>query len=154
MSKILVSYFSCSGNTKNAAKQISETLSADLFEIIPEESYTVDDLDWSNKKSRSSVEMNDEECRPEIKNKVYNIANYDKVIIGYPIWWYKAPRIINTFIEENDLRGKKIYIFVTSGGTSHKKSFEELKEKYNYLDFVSGKTITNSISIDEIKEWI
>ena len=100
MSKILVSYFSASGVTKKIAEKITNAVSGDLFEIEPVEKYTPEDLDWTNKQSRSSVEMNDKSFRPAVLNKVSNISEYDTIVIGFPVWWYTAPTIINTFIED------------------------------------------------------
>ena len=127
MSKILVSYFSASGITKEVAKRIANIVQGDLFEIEPVCIYTNEDLDWTNKNSRSSIEMNDLSSRPEIKNKVSNIDNYDTVFIGFPVWWDLAPTIINTFIEENNFENKNIYVFATSGGSSEINSFNNLK---------------------------
>ena len=126
--KKLVVYFSASGITKSIAEKISKEIDSDLFEIEPVEKYTNEDLDWTNKESRSSIEMSNLSFRPPVKNKVNNINDYDTVIIGFPIWWYTAPTIINTFIEENDLTNKSIYVFVTSGGSSYEKSFNDFKK--------------------------
>lgn len=141
--KVLISYFSASGITKAAAERIGEKTSADLFEIEPTEKYTKEDLNWMDKNSRSSIEMNDKNSRPSIKRKVDNIEQYDKVAIGFPIWWYIAPTIINTFIEENNLEGKEILIFATSGGSSPSQSYENLKEQYPNLNFVACKKIAD-----------
>ena len=108
MSEILVSYFSASGVTKNIAKKISDAVNGDLFEIEPLKKYTAEDLDWTNKRSRSSIEMNDKTSRPQISKKISSIEEYNTVIIGFPVWWYTAPKIINTFIEENNLENKNI----------------------------------------------
>ena len=118
MRKVLVSYFSASGVTKRVAEKIAKAINGDLFEIEPTQKYTSEDLDWTNKQSRSSIEMQDKTFRPQILNKVSNIIEYDTVVLGFPVWWYTAPTIINTFIEENNLKEKNIYIFVTSGGSS------------------------------------
>ena len=123
MSKILVSFFSASGVTKEVASKIAKYTGGDLFEIEPVNKYTNEDLDWTNKQSRSSVEMNNPSSRPEVKNKVSNISDYDTILIGFPVWWDLAPTIINTFIEENNLENKKIYVFATSGGSSVINSF-------------------------------
>ena len=136
MNKKLVAYFSASGVTKAVAQRISNLIDADLFEIEPQTPYTEEDLDWTNNNSRSSVEMNDRSFRPPIKNKVSNLDTFDKVFIGFPVWWYTAPTIINTFIEENDLSGKDICVFVTSGSSSVDSSFNDLKNKYNNLNFL------------------
>lgn len=154
MSKILVSYFSASGVTKSVAEKISKIVSGDLFEIEPSKKYTTEDLDWTNKNSRSSIEMSDKSSRPAISKKVDNISDYDIVIIGFPVWWYTAPTIINTFIEENDLSDKKIFIFVTSGGTSSEGSFNDLKNDYKELNFISNKRFTSNVSDLEINSWI
>ncbi len=154
MSKILVSYFSASGITKSVAEKIASILSSDLFEIEPIHKYTSADLDWTNKQSRSSIEMNDKSSRPEVKDKVSNIEDYDTILIGFPVWWYTAPTIINTFIEENNLENKKIYIFVTSGGSGVDGSLNDLKIKYPNINFVSGKRLSNNISDNDITSWI
>ena len=139
MNKALVSYFSATGNTKAVAEKIAASLNGDLFEIEPVTKYTNDDLDWTNESSRSSIEMMNNSSRPDIVQKVANIIEYDTVYIGFPVWWDVAPRIINTFIEENDLTGKKIYVFVTSGSSSEENSFKHIQEKYSNLDFIAAK---------------
>ena len=151
--KTLVTYFSASGTTKRVAETIATTINGDLFEIEPKVPYTDADLNWMNKKSRSSVEMADKSSRPEIKNKVENLNDYNRVIIGFPVWWYTAPTIINTFIDENDLSGKEIYIFVTSGGSSFGGSLKDLKNSYSELNFVSGIRFTKPKE-EEILEWL
>lgn len=117
MSKKLVAYFSASGVTEKMAKTLAEVTGADLFEIQPAVPYTTADLDWMNKKSRSSVEMSNPDSRPEIGNKIPDMGQYDTVFVGFPIWWYVAPTIINTFLESYDFTGKKIATFATSGGS-------------------------------------
>lgn len=154
MNEILVSYFSASGVTKNVAEKISKAVEGKLFEIEPALKYTSADLDWTNKQSRSSIEMSDKSFRPEILKKVDNLNNYDTVVIGFPVWWYTAPTIINTFIEENNLIDKKIYVFVTSGGSSSEGSFNDLKVKYPYLDFISSKRFNGNESEEDYKKWI
>ncbi len=154
MNKILISYFSASGVTKNVAEKISSIVNGDLFEIEPVNKYTSADLDWTNKQSRSSIEMKDKSSRPEIKEKVNNINDYDTVLIGFPVWWYTAPTIINTFIEENNLENKKVYIFVTSGGSGVDESFNDLKSTYPNIDFVSGKRLAGNVSENDISSWI
>ena len=151
--KTLVTYFSASGTTKRVAETIATTIGGDLFEIEPQELYTSEDLNWMNKKSRSSLEMADKSSRPAIKNKVTNLNEYDKVIIGFPVWWYTAPTIINTFIEENDLTGKDIYIFVTSGGSSFAGSLKDLQNTYPNLNFVKGVRFKKP-DTDEINDWL
>jgi len=151
--KTLVTYFSASGTTKRVAETVASTINADLFEIEPKEVYTDADLNWMNKKSRSSIEMADKSSRPEIKNKVTNLDEYDWVIIGFPVWWYTAPTIINTFIEENDLSGKEIYIFVTSGGSSFGGCLKDLHNTYPELNFVNGIRFKKP-SQEEIEDWL
>ena len=154
MSKILVSYFSATGITKGVAEKIGEFLKADLFEIEPSITYTPEDLDWTDSTSRSTLEMKDNTSRPRIKNKIINMNNYDTILIGFPVWWYTAPRIINTFIEENDLKNKKIYVFVTSGSSSLIKSFDDLKNTYLNLNFISGKRFIGNEDKEYVKNWI
>ena len=152
--KTLVAYFSASGNTKSVAENLAKIIEGELFEIEPTNPYTVADLDYMDKQSRTTIEMEDKHSRPSIKNKINNIEEYDKIIIGFPVWWYTAPRIINTFIEENDLKGKSIYIFVTSGGSSFGGSLKDLKESYPTLNFISGKTLNGILNKEEISIWI
>lgn len=151
--KTLVTYFSASGVTKGAAQELAGIIGADLYEIVPEQLYTDADLDWRDKKSRSTIEMNDKKSRPAIKGggKV-DLSEYDVVYIGFPIWWYTAPTIINTFIEANDFTGKTIVPFATSGGSSIKKSCEDLKAAYPNYKFGEGKML-NKIKREEIEKW-
>ena len=154
MSKILVSYFSASGVTKGVAEKIANAVEGDLFEIEPVEKYTDADLNWMDKQSRSTIEMNDRSFRPPVKNKVENLGDYDKVVIGFPVWWYTAPTIINTFIEENDLTGKSIYVFCTSGSSGVDGSLNDLKNTYPNLNFISGKRLKSNVDLEEIKTWL
>ena len=153
MGKILVSYFSASGKTKNVAEKIASALSGDLFEIEPKERYTDADLDWTNKQSRSSIEMN-ENIKPEILNKVSNLNDYDTVVLGFPVWWYKEPTIIDKFLDENDMAGKKIYVFVTSGSSPIDSTYASLKNNYPNLDFINGRRFTGSESEEDYKSWL
>ena len=127
MSKKLVAFFSASGTTKKAAEMIAEAAKADLFEIEPKIPYTKADLDWMDKKSRSSVEMSDKKYRPEMIEKEMDTSTYDEIILGFPIWWYVAPTIINTFLEAYDFSGKKIVLFATSGGSGFGNTVKELQ---------------------------
>ena len=154
MSKILVSYFSATDTTKMVAEKIRDVLNCDLFEIEPVEKYTAADLNWHDKNSRSSIEMQDKNSRPGIKAKISNLNDYDKVIIGFPVWWYTAPTIINTFIEENDFLNKQVYIFVTSGGSSEEGSFNDLKNKYNNINFIKAKRFNFNTSKEDIEDFI
>ncbi len=153
MSKILVSYFSASGNTKRVAENMAKAVGGDIFEIVPKEKYTKDDLDWMNDKSRSSIEMK-ENVKPEIENTISNIDDYDTICLGFPIWWYKEPTIIDKFLEENDMTGKNIYVFVTSGSSSIDSTYKSLKNNFPDLNFVDGKRFTGSETEDEVKAWI
>ena len=127
MSKTLVAYFSASGVTAGAAKAVAQTLQADLYEITPKERYIDADLDWRNAESRSSVEMKNKTLRPEIVTTDARADRYDVILLGFPIWWYVAPTIVNTFLEQYDLSGKRIVLFATSGGSGFGKTAEELK---------------------------
>lgn len=153
MYKILVSYFSASGVTKGVAEKVATAINGDLFEIEPVEKYTDEDLDWTNKNSRSSIEMN-ENIKPEILNKVQNLEEYDTVCIAFPIWWYKEPTIIDKFIEENDMSDKTIYVFVTSGSSTIDSTYKSLKSNFPNLNFVSGKRFTGNESNEEYINWI
>lgn len=137
--KVLIAYFSATGTTAKAANLIAEETGGELYRIEPAQPYTGADLNWNDKASRSSVEMNDPNSRPAIKGNKANIADYDTVYIGYPIWWGVAPRIINTFIESHDLKGKTIRPFATSGGSGIEQSVEELKKAYPALNWQEGK---------------
>ncbi|MBR5092601.1 MAG: NAD(P)H-dependent oxidoreductase [Bacteroidales bacterium] len=128
--KTLVVYFSATGTTKAAAQRLAKELNADLYEITPEQPYTAADLDWRDKTSRSTVEMKDKSSRPAIKGRCENIADYDTVWIGFPVWWYTAPTIVNTFIEAHDLSGKVLCVFATSGGSNVTGSANDLKKTY------------------------
>ena len=152
--KTLITCFSATNTTKRVAEKIAVEIKGDLFEIVPQQKYTEEDLNWNDKLSRSSKEMEDKTTRPKILNKIENLENYDKVIIGFPVWWNLPPRIINTFIEENDLRGKKIYVFVTSGGSSSEGSFNALKEEYKDLEFISCKRFTGNEPTNAYNDWI
>ena len=141
MSKKLVAYFSASGTTKKAAERLAKAAGADLFEIKPAEPYTGADLNWMDKKSRSSVEMSDPSSRPEIAGKLANMAEYDMVFIGFPIWWYVAPRIIDTFVESYDFSGKILVPFATSGGSGMGKTVDELKKLCPNADWKAGRML-------------
>ena len=130
MKKTLIAYFSATGTTKAAAERLATELNADLFEIAPEVPYTAADLDWRDKTSRTTLEMQDKASRPAIAAKCDNIAQYDTVWIGFPVWWYTAPTIVNTFIEAHDLSGKVLNVFATSGGSDVVDSYNDLKNAY------------------------
>ncbi len=154
MSKKLVAYFSASGVTQKAAERIAKISGADLFEIKPSVPYTKKDLDWTNKNSRSSVEMKNPDSRPEIANRIPNISEYDTIFIGFPIWWYVAPTIIDTFIESYDFSGKTIIPFATSGGSGFGKTVEILKALASKEAKWKDGKLMNNISETELKNWI
>lgn len=151
--KILVAYFSATGTTAQAAEKLADVTGGELYAITPAESYTSADLDWHDKQSRSSVEMNDPKVRPAIKSPKANIADYDVVFIGYPIWWNLAPRIINTFIESHNLKGKTVIPFATSGGSTINNSAATLKKDYPALNWKEGR-ILNRADEKTIREWV
>ncbi len=153
MSKILVSYFSASGTTKSVAEKVCAAVNGDLFEIEPVDKYTDEDLNWMNKQSRSSIEMN-ENVKPEIVRTVPNLGDYDKVCLAFPIWWYKEPTIIDRFLEENDMSEKEIYVFVTSGSSSIDSTYKSLQNNFPELNFVSGKRFTGNESETDYKSWL
>ena len=151
MSNVLVAYFSASGVTKSVAEKIADENGYDIFEIVPEEIYTPADLDWTDKNSRSTIEMNDKKFRPPIR-ETCDVSGYDTVVIGFPVWWYTAPSIINTFIESVDLAGKTIKEFCTSGGSGIDKCVSDLSATYPELNFTKGMRFMGDVS--KAKEWI
>ena len=153
MAKKLVAYFSASGVTKKVAEMISEVSGYELYEIKPKQAYTKADLNWMDKNSRSSVEMKDKKFRPEIITKDIEMSDYDEIILGFPIWWYVAPTIINTFLEVYDFSGKKITLFATSGGSGFGNTVSELKPSAPNADIVEGKLLTNA-NKQEIENWL
>lgn len=153
MSKILVAYFSASGVTAKTAKDLASALSADIFEIKPKIPYTPADLDWRDKASRSSIEMKDPGSRPAISATVEDIAQYDAVFVGFPIWWYVAPTIINTFLESCDLSGKTVIPFATSGGSGMGNTNEKLQPSCPGAKLLPGKLLNGAHSADELRKW-
>ena len=154
MAKTLVAYFSATGRTAKAAELLADALGADIHEIQPKVPYTKADLNWLNKKSRSSVEMNNKTFRPEIAESNVQIAEYDVIFLGFPIWWYVAPTIINTFLESSDFSGKKIILFATSGGSKFGKTVEELKVSVSAdTEIIEGKLLNGRQSIASVKAW-
>ena len=154
MKKTLVAYFSATGTTAAAAKQLAAAAGADLYEIKPAVPYTKDDLNWMNKKSRSSVEMNDKSSRPELADKSAAISGYDLILVGFPIWWYVAPTIINTFLESYDFAGKKIVLFATSGGSGFGKAVESLKGSCPGATIAEGKILNRIPDATELRKWV
>jgi len=153
MSRKLVTYFSASGITAKVAESLSDAIGADLFEIVPKVRYTKADLDWRDKTSRSTIEMNDPASRPEMESYRDNIADYDVVFVGFPIWWYVAPTIINTFLESHDLRGKTIVPFATSGGSGMGKTNDALKPSCKEATLLEGKVFKATVTKDELAAW-
>lgn len=153
MNKTLVAYFSASGVTAKLAKDLAAAIGADTFEIVPEVPYTEADLDWHDKTSRSSVEMEDVNSRPEIASKCDNMSDYNNVFLGFPIWWYQAPTIINTFLEAYDMTGKKLITFATSGSSELDKTNEKLADSCKGATLLEGKVIRGEVSADELREF-
>ena len=150
MNKRLVAYFSTSGNTARLAKNLAEAAGADLYEIRPAVPYTSADLNWQNKQSRSSVEMSDHSSRPELADKNADIAAYDTIYVGFPVWWYIAPTIINSFLESYDFSGKKIILFATSGGSGFGKAVENLKPSAPDAEIIEGKVNPSAKDIEAL----
>ncbi len=154
MSRKLVAYFSVSGVTAKVAETLAEAIGADIYEIEPEVPYTKADLDWMDKQSRSTIEMNDPASRPAIKEMRDNMDDYDTVFIGFPIWWYVAPTIINTFLESYDLTGKTVIPFATSGGSGMGKTNEKLQPSCPNSKLIEGKVFKKSASKSELAAWV
>ncbi len=150
--KAIVCYFSATGTTERAAKRIAEIAGADIYEIVPAERYNAADLDWTDNNSRCYVEMHDPSSRPALKDSTIDLSGYEVVYLGYPNWWNTHPTIINSFIEANDLQGKIIVPFMTSGGSTIANSEKELKKQYPALSFGKG-LLMNSKSDQEIQTW-
>ena len=150
--KILVAYFSATGTTARVAQKVAAATGGELYAITPAQPYTDADLDWNDKQSRSSVEMNNPQARPTLKDTKLDVTAYDVVFIGYPIWWDLAPRIINTFIESYDLKGKTLVPFATSGGSGISNSVRELRKTYPNLEWQDGKLLNGS-SRNAIQNW-
>ena len=154
MKNTLVAYFSATGKTAKAADAIAKSLGADVYEIRPTVKYTKADLNWMDKKSRSSVEMGDVALRPEIVTGDVDISKYDTVCLGFPIWWYVAPRVINTFLESYDFTGKKIIVFATSGSSGFGDTVAELKKSAPESDFVQGEVWSGIITEKKVEKWL
>ena len=152
--KILVAYFSASGQTAKLAKTLAGVTGGDLFEIVPETAYTAADLDWMDKKSRSTIEMKDPKSRPAIAGKVADMAQYDTVFVGFPIWWYQAPRIIETFLESYDFSGKTVIPFATSGGSGMGGTNKALAPSCTGARLLEGKVFRSSTNANTLREWV
>lgn len=153
MSRILVAYFSASGVTKSVAEKMASTLGADIFEIVPERPYTKADLNWLDKRSRSTLEMKDRSCRPGIIYRVNNMEQYDTLFLGFPVWWYREPSIIDTFMESYNFDGVKIIPFCTSGGSKIGDSGKNMQELAHGADIAEGGRIPARASVEEIRAW-
>ncbi|MDL2227702.1 NAD(P)H-dependent oxidoreductase [Odoribacter sp. OttesenSCG-928-L07] len=153
--KVLVTYFSATGTTKAVAEKLSKIINADIYEIKPEIPYTSADLDWHDKESRSTIEMQDKNSRPAIADKNAKIENYDVIYVGFPIWWYVAPTIINTFLESYDFSGKTVILFATSGGSSFGKTVENLKGSCSPKTIIKESKVFFGPSTEkEIEAWV
>lgn len=151
--KTLVAYFSASGVTRGVATQLAEVAGADLYEIVPEQIYTDADLDWRDSLSRSSVEMKDKTSRPAIKKSELKIDDYDTIYVGFPIWWYTCPTIINTFMETYDFAGKTVIPFATSGSSSIEQACSDLKSAYPKANWKEGRLLNNATK-EQLEEWV
>ena len=151
--KALVAYFSASGVTAKVAKKLAEVIGAELYDICPKTPYSRADLDWTNKQSRSSVEMNDKSCRPKLMDTAAPVAAADVVFIGYPVWWYREPSIIDSFLDAYDFTGKKIILFATSGGSEIGKEAPARVAEISGTEVLPGKLFPISVTRDELKTW-
>ncbi|MDE6014977.1 MAG: NAD(P)H-dependent oxidoreductase [Acetatifactor sp.] len=155
MNKKLVAYFSASGVTEKVAKDLAEAAGADLYEIKPAEPYSKEDLDWNNRESRSSLEMNSKVSRPPLADKDAGIEKYDVIFLGFPIWWYTAPRIINTFLESYDFSGRQIILFATSGGSGFGKTKDDLKVSISkQATLMEGGLLNGKQTKESLKSWV
>lgn len=153
MSRKLVAYFSATGTTAKLAETLAEAVGADIFEIVPKVPYTAADLNWQDKKSRSTIEMQDPASRPAIAAVRDNMADYDTIFVGFPIWWYVAPTIINTFLESCDLTGKTIIPFATSGGSGIGETNEKLEPSCPGAKLLEGRVFRSSANKTELEAW-
>ncbi len=153
MSKVLVAYFSASGATATVAEKLATSINAECFEIEAEQPYTEADLNWLDKQSRSSLEMNDRSSRPAIANKVEDMEQYDTVFVGFPIWWYREPSIIDTFMEAYDFSGKTVIVFATSGGSDLGDSADNIQALAKEAHVENGKIFGASVSAVKLKDW-
>jgi len=151
--KTLVAFFSASGVTAKAAKLLAQAADADLFEIVPETPYTKHDLNWLNPRSRSTVEMKDRACRPPIASRVADMAQYDRVFVGFPVWWYREPSIIDTFLESYDLSGKTVIPFCTSGGSDLGETADNFRRLAPDAKVPEGKRITRRDDEASLRAW-
>ena len=154
MGKTLITYFSATGSTRRLADKIANLIDADVFEIVPEVKYTEKDLKWPSRDNRAAMEMKNKNFRPLVLNKLENAEDYNKILLGFPVWYNTAPTIVNSFIEENNLDGKDVYIFATSGATSVDKSFKDLKKAYPNINFIDAKRFNGGFLKNDVTDWI
>lgn len=150
----LVAYFSATGTTARAATRLAQAIGADLFEIVPKRPYSAADLNWNDKSSRSSVEMADESCRPAIASLVDNMDDYDTVYVGFPVWWYVEPRIVDTFLEAHDFTGKTVVPFATSGGSGLGRAPQRMAELAPGARVAEGRMLNGNPGLDELRDWV
>lgn len=150
----LVAYFSATETTARAATRLAQAIGADLFEIVPERPYSAADLNWNDKSSRSSVEMANESCRPAIASLVDNMDDYDTVYVGFPVWWYVEPRIVDTFLEAHDLAGKTVVPFATSGGSGLGRAPQRMAELAPGARVAEGRMLNGNPGLDELRDWV
>ena len=153
MKKSLVAYFSASGITAQLAKRLAQAVEADIFEIVPQTLYTQADLDWTNKKSRTTLEMQDKTCRPPLAHPVPDVCKYDVVFVGFPVWWYREPRIIDTFIEACNLNGQTVVPFATSGGSGLGDAAKNIQVLAPQADVKGDKLWSRGAGVLELKSW-
>lgn len=153
MNKKLVAYFSATGTTAKVAEKLSEAISADIFEIEPKIPYTTADLNWQDAHARSTIEMKDDSLRPEIAVRREDLSEYDTIFVGFPIWWYVAPTIINTFLESYNLTGKTVVTFATSGGSGMGKAVEKLLPSCLNAKLIEGKVLSSKVTHQELAAW-
>ncbi len=153
--KILVAYFSATGNTRRVAQNLAKAVDADIYEIKPAKAYSDADLDWTNKSSRSSVEMADHSSRPEMIKDDFSVKDYETIYLGFPIWWYIAPTIVNTFLEKHDFSNKKIILFATSGGSGFGRTIDNIKTSVSdSTKVIEGKVLNSNSSVEQLKSWV
>lgn len=153
MKKPLIVYFSATSTTKHVADLLADVIGADIFEIVPKQIYTSADLDWTNSQSRSSIEMKDKTCRPKIESHVQDLKKYDVIFLGFPIWWYREPSIIDTFVESHDFNGKTIVPFATSGGSDLDDTYKNIQSLAPGAKVEHGKVFDSGVMGDELKKW-
>jgi len=152
--KILVAFFSASGTTARLANALADIVGADLYEIRPTEPYTEADLDWMNRRSRTTLEMKDKSCRPTVTGRVENMEQYDRIFVGFPIWSYAAPKVVHTFLEQYDLVGKEVIPFATSGGSGVDDACEDLRSSCPGAKLIVGRRFEKKATVKELEAWV